>query len=58
MGNKSLWKRKFDHTRDETHHNKQRKEVVETKIEEEEVESPIVMYINLDNIIHERLYIV
>jgi hypothetical protein len=26
MGNKSLHKRKFDHTRDETHHNEQRKE--------------------------------
>jgi hypothetical protein len=26
MGNKSLRKRKFDRTRDETHHNEQRKE--------------------------------
>jgi hypothetical protein len=26
MGNKSLCKRKFDRTRDETHHNEQRKE--------------------------------
>ena len=26
MGNKSLHKRKFDHTRDDTHQNKQRKE--------------------------------
>jgi hypothetical protein len=26
MGNKSLHKRKFDRTRDETHHNEQRKE--------------------------------
>ena len=25
MGNKSLCKRKFDHTQDETHHNEQRK---------------------------------